>query len=46
MKKTLSLLTLMILAVSLLACTPAKESKTYLRVKCPSCGYEFEAPQK
>lgn len=46
MKKSLSLLMLIVLAVSLSACTPAKEGKSYQRIKCPSCGYEFESPQK
>lgn len=45
MKKTLVLLLSALLAVGLLACTPGGK-KSYLRVKCPSCGYEFDAPSK
>ncbi len=43
MKKSAIILLVLVMAVSLSAC-----SKTYskggsqLRVKCPSCGYEFE----
>jgi hypothetical protein len=43
LKRLTSLLTALMLAVSLAACatTPRDES---IRVKCPACGYEFDAP--
>jgi hypothetical protein len=42
MKKLISLVLLVLFAVSVSACAPAKKEKT--RVKCPACGYEFEVP--
>jgi hypothetical protein len=43
LKRLTSLLTALMLVVSLAACatTPREES---VRVKCPACGYEFDAP--
>jgi hypothetical protein len=43
LKRLTSLLTALMLVVSLAACatTPRDES---IRVKCPACGYEFDAP--
>lgn len=43
LKRLTSLLTALMLVVSLAACatTPRDES---IRIKCPACGYEFDAP--
>ncbi len=42
MKKAVLLALVCCLALALNACAPAKAGKT--KVKCPACGYEFEAP--
>lgn len=42
MKKLVTLLMVTVLAVSLSACATTKGSAT--KIKCPACGYEFEAP--
>ena len=42
MKKLITLVLMVLFAASVVACAPAKAEKT--RVKCPACGYEFEAP--
>lgn len=43
MKNFVSWLLVSLLALSLAACAPA-EKKSYLRLKCPACGYEFDRP--
>jgi len=43
MKRFLSLLVAVVLACSLAACATTKEP-SQVKVKCPSCGYEFNAP--
>jgi hypothetical protein len=43
MKKLISLVLLTLLAISLTACAGMKKGET-TRVKCPACGYEFDAP--
>ena len=43
MKKLISLVLMVMFTVSLAACAPAGKQGT-TRVKCPACGYEFEAP--
>ncbi|WP_305047111.1 hypothetical protein [Geoalkalibacter sp.] len=44
MKKLMTLIMASMIALSFAACAPtAKEEK--VRVKCPACGYEFEAPK-
>jgi hypothetical protein len=45
MKKLVSLLMMGILALSLAACA-ATGGKDKVRVKCPACGYEFDAPSQ
>ena len=45
MKKLISLVLLTLLAISLTACAGMKKEET-TRVKCPACGYEFDAPAK
>jgi hypothetical protein len=42
MKKLISLLLMVMFAISVVACAPMTKETT--RVKCPACGYEFEAP--
>jgi hypothetical protein len=42
MKKAVLLVLLCCLAFAFSACAPVKTEKT--RVKCPACGYEFDAP--
>jgi hypothetical protein len=44
MKKLVSLLLVGMLALSLTACASAGKDK--VRVKCPACGYEFDAPSQ
>jgi hypothetical protein len=41
MKKITALLLVAIFSVTVFACTPAAK-KSYLKVKCPACGHEFE----
>jgi len=43
MKKLVSLLLVGVLALSLTACA-SSAGKDKVRVKCPACGYEFNAP--
>ncbi|WP_155890862.1 hypothetical protein [Desulfuromonas sp. TF] len=43
--KTASLLTVLMLLASLTACATPRDSET-TRIKCPACGYEFEAPRE
>lgn len=45
MKKIASLLVLMMVVASLSACVPGKK-KSYIRIKCPTCGYEFDSPSE
>jgi hypothetical protein len=45
MKKLVSLLMMGVLALSLAACA-ATGGKDKVRVKCPACGYEFDAPSQ
>jgi uncharacterized lipoprotein YmbA len=45
MKKLVSLLMMAVLALSLAACA-ATGGKDKVRVKCPACGYEFDAPSQ
>ena len=42
MKKAITMLLLVLFAASLSAC--ATKSAETQRVKCPACGYEFDAP--
>jgi hypothetical protein len=42
MKKLVSLLMMVLLALSLTACATGGKDK--VRTKCPACGYEFDAP--
>jgi len=42
MKKAITLLLMVLFAASLTACA-GKTAETQ-RVKCPACGYEFDAP--
>ncbi len=42
MKKLVTLLIVMVMAVSLSACTATKGGAA--KVKCPACGYEFSTP--
>jgi hypothetical protein len=44
MKQLISLLMVGVLAFSLTACASAGKDK--VRVKCPACGYEFDAPSQ
>lgn len=43
--KTASLLTVLMLVASLTACATPRNDET-TRIKCPSCGYEFETPRE
>jgi len=43
LKRLTSLLTALMLVVSLAACATAPRDES-IRVKCPACGYEFDAP--
>lgn len=43
MNKLFSLVLVALLALSFAACAPVMKEKK-MRVKCPACGYEFEAP--
>ena len=43
MKKLMTLMMVAMLALSLGACAGMKKEEK-VRVKCPACGYEFEAP--
>jgi len=43
MKKALAWVVVGLLAVSLSACATTKGGEM-TKVKCPACGYEFEAP--
>lgn len=45
MKKLVSLLTVGVLTLSLAACA-ATGGKDKVRVHCPACGYEFNAPSQ
>jgi hypothetical protein len=45
MKKLVSFVLVTMLAVSLSACVPAGKKEGAARVKCPACGYEFDAPK-
>lgn len=45
MKKLVSWLVVSLFAISVAACAPA-EKKSYLRLKCPACGYEFDSPRE
>lgn len=43
MNKLFSLVLVALLALAFAACAPVKKDEK-VRVKCPACGYEFEAP--
>ena len=43
MKKSIIMLLLVLFAASLTACATTKSGEMQ-RVKCPACGYEFDAP--
>jgi hypothetical protein len=43
LRRLTSLLTALMLVVSLAACATTPRDET-IRVKCPACGYEFDAP--
>ena len=45
MKQLVALLTITVLVLSLTACA-ATGGKDKVRVKCPACGYEFDAPSQ
>ena len=45
MKRTAALLAAILLMLSLSACA-GKQDGDMTRVKCPACGYEFDAPQE
>lgn len=44
MKKLVSVLLVAMFAMSLAACAPLSKKEKQIRVKCPACGYEFDAP--
>lgn len=44
MKKMVSLLLVAMFAMSLAACGKMTKKEEQIRVKCPACGYEFNAP--
>jgi len=44
MREFVSWVLVSVLALSLAACAPAEKKKSYLRLKCPACGYEFDRP--
>jgi hypothetical protein len=45
MRTLVSVVLSLMLVLSLFACTGMQKKET-VRVKCPACGYEFEAPIK
>jgi len=45
MRKTLATLLACLLALSLGACASTKKEEQ-IRLKCPACGYEYDAPAK
>lgn len=45
MKKFVTWLLVSLFALSVAACAPA-EKQSYLRLKCPACGYEFDGPKE
>jgi hypothetical protein len=45
MKKVVSIALVLMMALSIAACT-GKSGDATARVKCPACGYEFDAPQE
>ncbi len=45
MKRLVSMLLVSVFALSLSACAAMKGDET-VKVKCPACGYEFNAPAK
>ena len=45
MKRLISFVLLAVLALSLSACAGMGKQETS-RVKCPACGYEFDAPRE
>lgn len=44
MKRFAALFAALLLAASAAGCATASKSEEDTRVKCPACGYEFEAP--
>ncbi len=44
MKRLATLFAAVLLAASLAGCATPAKSGDDVRVKCPACGYEFEAP--
>lgn len=46
MKRTLSMLLAMLVALSLAACAAPSHKHSYQKIKCPACGYQFDAPAK
>lgn len=45
MKRLVSLVLVAVLALTLSACAGMGKQET-ARVKCPACGYEFDAPRE
>ena len=43
MKKLITMMMVALMALSLVACAGTKGDDK-VRVKCPACGYEFDAP--
>lgn len=46
MKRYGILFLFVLLAFVISACAAPVERQTYRRLKCPSCGYEFEVPPR
>jgi len=44
MKRSLSMLLTMLVALSLAACATPKDKHSYKQIKCPACGYQFDTP--
>jgi ABC-type oligopeptide transport system substrate-binding subunit len=45
MKRILSMLVAMVIALSLAACATTPSHKhSYKQIKCPACGYQFDTP--
>jgi len=46
MKRILSVLLAMLMALSLAACATPAGKHSYKKVKCPACGYQFDSPAR
>ena len=46
MKRTLSILLTVLIALSLAACAAPAGKHTYQKIKCPACGYQFDVPAR